>query len=159
MKSAEKTIIIKKEIHINMEYDYIIQTNDGKEIPIRKTDLEKSEFIRTVMESCSEDDRTIPLPNVSSETLENVLCFTRHYEEAPMKKIPKPLPSANLEDVLDPWYVKYITSIGLQAPLYDLLRAANYLDIPPLQDIACARVASLIRGKDASEMKKVLGIE
>lgn len=139
--------------------DYIIITNDDKEVPIQKTDLEMSELIRTVMESCCEEDHRIPLPNVSNETLQNVLRFTRHYHQEPMRKIPRPLPSGNLEEVLDPWYHDYILSIGQQTPLYDLLKAANYLDIMPLQDIACARVATLIRGKDASEMKKVLGID
>ena len=36
---------------------------------------------------------------------------------------------------------------------------ANYLDIPPLVDLACAKVASMIKGKTPEEIRKRFNIE
>jgi S-phase kinase-associated protein 1 len=42
--------------------------------------------------------------------------------------------------------------------MFHLLLAASYLDIRPLQDLCCAKVASLIKGKTPEEIRKNLGI-
>jgi S-phase kinase-associated protein 1 len=141
---------------------YTILTNDGETIPFEKTDLLLSELIRTMVYEDEADDTEetieIPLPNVSAPILHNILTFTRHYTKEPMAKIPRPLPSIDLGHVIDSWYVEYIESIDKEQPLHDLIKAADYLDIEPLIDLACARVAVLIRDKEPTEIKKVLGI-
>ena len=43
--------------------------------------------------------------------------------------------------------------------LHEVLDAANYLDIAPLQELACARIASLIRGKECDELRHIFGLD
>lgn len=43
--------------------------------------------------------------------------------------------------------------------LFELTLAANYLDIRPLLDLCCARIASFIKGKSPEEIRKNLNIE
>jgi len=74
-----------------------------------------------------------------------------------MGTIARPLPSNDLQDVVDEWYSAYIMNLE-ETTLYDLAKASNYMDIEPLQDLACARVASLIRGKEPHEIRKILGL-
>ena len=45
------------------------------------------------------------------------------------------------------------------ADLFDLIMAADYMDIQPLLNVTCSRVADMIRGKSAEEIRVVLGIK
>ena len=45
-----------------------------------------------------------------------------------------------------------------QEVLYDLILAANYMDIKPLLDLTCASVAVMIKGKSAEEIRKTFNI-
>ena len=81
-----------------------------------------------------------------------------YYKDKNPKDIPKPMPSANLSEVIDDWDVKFINSIELDN-VFDLINAANYMDIPSLLDLSCAKIASLMKGKTAQEIRTMFNIE
>lgn len=60
-----------------------------------------------------------------------------------MNEIEKPLKSANMHDVVQDWYAKFVEV--QQETLFELILAANYMDIKPLLDLTCATVASMIK--------------
>lgn len=72
-----------------------------------------------------------------------VIEFCAHYKEDPMNEIEKPLKSANMHDVVQEWYAKFVEV--QQETLFELILAANYMDIKPLLDLTCATVASMIK--------------
>ena len=43
--------------------------------------------------------------------------------------------------------------------LFELVMAANYLDVKPLLELSCAKVASLIKGKSIQEIRQFFQIE
>ena len=47
--------------------------------------------------------------------------------------------------MVDPWYADYVNIE--QEILFELIMAANYLDIKPLLELSCAKVASMIKNK------------
>ena len=103
-----------------------------------------------------EDAQEIPLPNVKSHVLAKVIEFCRHYAEEPMSEIEKPLKSANMHEVVQEWYANYVDVD--QELLFELILAANYMDIKPLLDLTCATVASMIKGKTPEEIRKTFNI-
>ena len=72
-------------------------------------------------------------------------------------EIEKPLRSQNLSDVTTPWYAEFVNLD--QEILFELILAANYLDIKPLLELACAKVASLIKNRSIPEIRKFFNIE
>ena len=53
--------------------------------------------------------------------------------------------SATIQDVVtDKWYATFIEVD--QEVLFELILAANYLDIKPLLELGCASVAAMMKG-------------
>ena len=93
---------------------------------------------------------------VKSHVLAKVIEFCRRYAEEPMSEIEKPLKSANMHEVVQEWYANYVDVD--QELLFELILAANYMDIKPLLDLTCATVASMIKGKTPEEIRKTFNI-
>jgi len=111
-----------------------------------------SELVKSMMEEDAEDDTNeIPLPNVKSTVLQKVIEFCEHHREDPMTEIEKPLKSQNMADVVQKWYADFCDVE--QVVLFELILAANYMDIKPLLDLTCATVASMIKGKTPEEIR------
>ena len=45
------------------------------------------------------------------------------------------------------------------ATLFEMILAANFLDLKPMLDVTCKAVAEMIKGKTPDEIKKVFGVE
>jgi SCF ubiquitin ligase, SKP1 component len=45
------------------------------------------------------------------------------------------------------------------ATLFEMINAANFLDLKPMLDVCCKAVAEMIKGKTPDEIKKVFGVE
>jgi S-phase kinase-associated protein 1 len=121
-----------------------------------------SNLVKSMIDDDQDDEaQDIPLPNVKSEVLAKIIEFCNHNVEEPMKEIEKvllifiliiliviiiiiiikfrhqqPLKSANMEEVVQEWYAKFVTVE--QETLFELILAANYMDIKPLLDLSCA---------------------
>ena len=54
------------------------------------------------------------------------------------------------------WYANFVDID--QEKLFELILAANFMDIKPLLDLTCAAVASLIKGKTPEEIRKTFNI-
>ena len=106
--------------------------------------------------SSEAEDHEIPLPNVKSEVLGKVIEFCKYHVEKPMNDIEKPLKSAKMSEVVDAWDAKFVDIE--QELLFELILAANYMDIKPLLDLTCATVASMIKGKTPEEIRKTFNI-
>ena len=77
-----------------------------------------------------------------------------HMEDVVAPKIQMPLVTNDLEmEVSDKWDCCFI---GLEntSDIFEIVRAAGYLVIPSLLDLACAKIASLIKGKTPAEIRK-----
>jgi S-phase kinase-associated protein 1 len=116
-----------------------------------------SELVKSMMEEeCDDDITEIPLPNVSAIVLQKVVEFCQHHRQEPMTEIEKPLKSTKMADVVQKWYADYVDVD--QVVLFEMILAANYMDIKPLLDLTCATVASMIKGKTPEEIRATFNI-
>ncbi|TYZ62807.1 hypothetical protein PybrP1_007785 [[Pythium] brassicae (nom. inval.)] len=76
-----------------------------------------------------------------------------------MPELEKPLKSNDLRDAVSDWYADFVdVKPEDQELLFELILAANYLDIKSLLDLACAKVATMIKGKTPEEIRATFGI-
>jgi len=68
----------------------------------------------------------------------------------------QPLKSAQMSEVVQEWYANFVNVE--QEVLFELILAANFMDIKPLLDLTCATVASMIKGKTPEEIRKTFNI-
>ncbi|KAF7129020.1 hypothetical protein RHSIM_Rhsim10G0208000 [Rhododendron simsii] len=96
-------------------------------------------------------DRVIPLPNVTSKILAKVIEYCKKHVETPNTE------DRFAEDELETWDAEFVKVD--QPVLFDLILAANYLNIKSLLDLTCQTVADMIKGKTPDEIRKTFNIK
>ncbi|GAX14587.1 hypothetical protein FisN_6Lh367 [Fistulifera solaris] len=107
-----------------------------------------------------EEDETevkeVPLPNVTAPVLKKVIEYCTHYQDEEMTPIQTPLKSGTLDELVQAWYANFVKVD--RNMLFDLVAAANFMDIKPLLDLTCLAVSILIKGKSAQELRQMFNI-
>jgi S-phase kinase-associated protein 1 len=94
---------------------------------------------------------------VKSAILVKVIEYCKYHKDVVPEQITKPLRSANLaESNVSEWDIEYV-NIDKEI-LFEIILAANYMDIRPLLDLCCAKVASMIRGKTVEQIRAEFNI-
>jgi S-phase kinase-associated protein 1 len=105
-------------------------------------------------------DNIIPVYiDVSEAGLASVFGWMHHNRDLPHEDEAdkaKAVVAAPLD--LTPWDKRYFGALDSQL-LYEVLVIANYLDLQPLYQRACAFVADMIRGKSTEEIRNILNIQ
>lgn len=104
-----------------------------------------------------DDVQEIPLPNVKAAVLGKVIEYCNMHKDTPMSEIEKPLSSVNMVDVVQQQFAAYIDGMQ-QEMLFEIILAANYMDITPLLELSCAKVATMIKGKTPDQIRKTFNI-
>jgi len=122
-------------------------------------DIAKQSVILKNMIEDVGSEGNLNINNIKKDTMRRVIEFCKHYKESKLQTIQKPLQSPNLAEAInDSWYVEFI-DLEKVDDIIDLVIAANFLDIDPLTELSCAKIASLIKGKSVEEIRKRFGIE
>ena len=152
-KKTNKKKQIKKKMSINLT----LTSSDNQKIQIDSKSAERSHLLKGLIADYNQKD-DIPLPDIKYDILKKVVEYLAHYKDKEPQQIPKPLPSQDLKEVTDEWDVNFINGMELDS-VFDLINAANYMDISSLLDLACAKIASLMKGKSAAEIRAMFNIE
>jgi hypothetical protein len=136
-----------------------VVSKDKKEYDIER----KHAFISTLIKTSLDTDPSateVPIPGVASGILVEVIAYMNHHKGVEPPIIEKPLRSKVMKDVCkDPFDADFIDRIGEnRQALYDLILAANYMDIKSLLHLGCAKVASLIKGQPLEKIKDILSV-
>lgn len=92
----------------------------------------------------NEDEEAIeiPLPNVRTQVLAKVIEYCTHFRQEPMTPITTPLKSTRIEEIVQEWYADFVDVD--QIMLFELVTAANFMDIKALLDLTCLAVGVLV---------------
>lgn len=104
--------------------------------------------------SDDEDEIVMPVPNVRSSVLQKVVEWAEHHKDSvfPDEEDDDSRKSAPV----DAWDREFLKVD--QEMLYEIILAANYLNIKPLLDAGCKVVAEMIRGRSPEEIRRTFNI-
>ena len=126
----------------------LISSDDERfEVPEEAANL--SETIRHMIEDgCTEGG--VPVPNVTGRILAKVLEYcNKHAADAESNK-----------EELDKFDKAFVDEVKAdQATLFDLILAANYLNVKGLLDLTCQTVADMIKDKSVEEIRQTFNIK
>jgi len=133
-----------------------LKSSDGETFEVEEAVALESQTIKHMIEDdCA--DNGIPLPNVTSKILSKVIEYCKKHVEATKATTAAEERSASPDDDLKAWDVEFVKVD--QATLFDLILAANYLNIKSLLDLTCQTVADMIKGKTPEEIRKTFNIK
>lgn len=106
------------------------------------------------VEADEDDEILMPVPNVRSSVLQKVIEWAEHHRDSnfPDEEDDDSRKSAPV----DAWDREFLKVD--QEMLYEIILAANYLNIKPLLDAGCKVVAEMIRGRSPEEIRRTFNI-
>ncbi|PKU62658.1 SKP1-like protein 1B [Dendrobium catenatum] len=134
-----------------------LKSSDGEEFVVDEAVAKESQTILHMIEDgCA--DSGIPLPNVNSRILAKVIEYCKkHVDYVAKSSSTVVVVDKSAEEELKSWDSEFVKVD--QATLYDLILAANYLNIKGLLDLTCQTVADMIKGKTPEEIRKTFNIK
>ncbi|KAI3698852.1 hypothetical protein L2E82_42724 [Cichorium intybus] len=128
----------------------VLRSSDGETFEVAEAVALESQTIKHMIEDdCA--NTIIPLPNVTSKTIAKVIEYCKKHVDTPETDDKTAKESLNS---FDTEFVKVD-----QGTLFDLILAANYLNIKSLLDLTCQAVADMMRGKNPEEIRKLFNIK
>ncbi|KAG6432020.1 hypothetical protein SASPL_103593 [Salvia splendens] len=140
-----------------------LRSSDGEMFEVDEVVAQQSQTIKHMIEDdCA--DNAIPLPNVTGKILSKVIEYCKRHVDAAAaaaaasdSKEDDKLASAVSREELKAFDTDFVNVD--QATLFDLILAANYLNINSLLDLTCQTVADMIKGKTPEEIRKTFNIK
>ncbi|XP_037273394.2 S-phase kinase-associated protein 1 [Rhipicephalus microplus] len=134
-----------------------LQSSEGHVFEVDLQTAMVSGTLRTMMEDIgklnADDDEVVPLVNVNTATLKKVLQWST-YHKNDWFLLAEDDPAIGARQPLSSWDSEFFNVD--QATLFEIIMAADYLDIKGLMNSACRTVANMIRAKTTEEMRKRL---
>merc|ERR1712224_120137 len=151
--SKNKFPLQRKQPSANMADDNELTSVKLKSKQEEIFEVEKEVACRSVtvknMVYDTELDTPVPLPMVESKILIKVIEYCKYHHKAEQESLPE-----DDKNVWDKDFVKVDDET-----LFNLILAANYLDIKPLLDLTCKTVADEIKGKTPEEIRQRFNIK
>lgn len=97
------------------------------------------------------------MTEVPPEVFKHVVEFLEHDLDEPLNRIPNPLTTYDMAQIVQPWYFDFLQRINV----YQVICAANYLHIDKLIMLGCAFIASLVKqniDKNPTQILQILSL-
>jgi S-phase kinase-associated protein 1 len=153
---------------LNSNKTYCVVTSDNIKFFLTKKEMILSNLLITAINDDSENENVdIPIHHVDSSTMSKIVIYMKYHSTIPIPEnnIPDKVTSSFKENIKCTWDVEFIENIVMLNPetakenLYSLIRASNYMDIQSLLQLACVKVASMLKGKSLDSIKDIVSPE
>jgi len=135
-------------------------SSDGVTIDLDRAVAERSMLIKNLLDDLGSDSISstspIPIQNVNEAVLRKVIEWCEHHRNDPLQSQDDESDARKKTTEIEEWDQKFMQVD--QEMLFEIILAANYLDIKPLLDVGCKTVANMIKGKSPEEIRKTFNI-
>lgn len=136
-----------------------LESSDGEIIQVETDTIRQSTTIDNMITELDDqgfsDEESIPINNVNGNILSKVIEWCKHHKNE--TQAVEDDDSDKRTDDIPTWDQEFLKVD--QGTLFELIMAANYLDIKKLLDLCCKSVANMIKGKSANEIRKTFNIK
>jgi len=137
-----------------------LQSSDAEIFDVQTDVIRLSNTIKTMLEDLGLEDEgeqePIPLPNVNAAILKKVIQWCSYHKDDPPPLEEDDNKEKRTDDISS-WDAEFLKVD--QGTLFELILAANYLDIKGLLDVTCKTVANMIKGKTPEEIRRTFNIK
>lgn len=134
----------------NNDEKLTLKSFDGEEFLVEKHVALQSTLIQTMLDSdCSSAD-VIPLPKIDARTLAQVLDYCKKHADASS--------SSSKQEELNGFDSEFLKDMDMGA-LFNLVLAANFMEIKGLLDITAQKIADTIKDKPHQEVREIFHVE
>ncbi|MCJ1331302.1 hypothetical protein MMC10_007991 [Thelotrema lepadinum] len=139
-----------------------ISTSDQKIMTVDKDVLMRSVTMANMLSVFDgsdnfKPDEAIPISNINETVMNKVIEWCTHHKNDPPTSQDDDSDSRKKSTDIEEWDQKFMQVD--QEMLFEIILAANYLDIKPLLDVGCKTVANMIKGKSPEEIRKTFNIQ
>ncbi|KAJ5169178.1 E3 ubiquitin ligase complex SCF subunit sconC [Penicillium canariense] len=141
-----------------MSTQITLTSSDGVDVSVDRAVAERSVLIKNMLEDLGDSGEAIPIPNVSNRPFPCLGCvYYVRTSSPPSKSNGDDDDNRRKTTDIDEWDQKFMQVD--QEMLFEIILAANYLDIKALLDVGCKTVANMIKGKSPEEIRKTFNIQ
>jgi S-phase kinase-associated protein 1 len=136
-----------------------LQSSDGEIFPVDIAVAKKSNTIKTMLDDLGVEDgdeEIVPLPNVDANILKKVIEWSSFHKDDPEPTDDDEY-SERIRNEIPSWDTDFLKVD--QSTLFEIILAANYLDIKGLLEVGCKTVANMMKGKSPEEIRKIFNIK
>jgi len=136
-----------------------LASNEGSHIEVDRVVAERSMLIKNLIDDLGDEaiaNSPIPIPNVNDPVLRKVVEWCEHHRNDAAQSADDENDNRKKTTDIDEWDQKFMQVD--QEMLFEIILAANYLDIKALLDVGCKTVANMIKGKSPEEIRKTFNI-
>lgn len=131
-----------------------LTSSDGQDFVVAVTVAKMSDTVKNLIEDAGLE-KPIPLPNVDAAILKRVIDYCQYHTEHP-DAVSEDKEEKRTDDIIA-WDLEFCKVE--QTVLFQMILAANYLDIKGMLDLTCKTVANMIKGKTPEEIRKTFNIK
>jgi len=163
-KPIEETLDAKEDVEeeeqggLDDNVEFLTLKSGGQQpesFEIGKKCAEMSKFVRTILEGDA-DATSIEIRQVPPETLKHVIDYLKHHKGDEPDPLPCPVRSIHMAQIVsDKWDATWIDAFDKKT-IFEIILAANYMDIKSLLHLGCAKIATLIKQLDQKEINRII---
>ncbi|CAG7866023.1 unnamed protein product [Brassica rapa] len=135
---------------------FVLKSSDDESFEVDEAVVLQSQHLSHVVEDCT--GREHKIENVTGKVLAKVVEYCENHVAVVDDGGANSSSSSSSGDALKKWDDKFIKEMDMST-VYDLIMAADYLDIKGLFDLTCQGVADVIAAcKDHKEIRATFGL-
>ena len=136
----------------------ILQSQDGQDFKVEVKVAKMSETVKNLIEDAGVS-APIPLPNVTGKILEKVVTYAKYHTQNPtaVSEVADKMREEKRTDNIISWDRDFC-NVDLPT-LFEMILAANYLDMKDMLDLCCKVVANMIKGGTPEEIRLTFNIK
>ncbi|KAI9076981.1 hypothetical protein K1719_041057 [Acacia pycnantha] len=133
-----------------------LRSNDDEEFDIPMNVASQSELVKNLLIDVG-DTKVVLIDNVNAATLAKVIEYCKKHADESTAEDGEAANDAGGAEELERWEAEFVKLDN--SLLFEILLAANYMDIKNLFDLICRAIADKMKNKTPEQIRRIFNLE